>query len=84
MKVVDPFPDVPVGVTTAAAAAEAAGLHGALVAPALWELGVGAYELLKEEIRMNKDVLAVVKEEINNRKKRAGSPEMAESAAAFA
>ncbi|MFA5025812.1 MAG: hypothetical protein WC503_04865 [Candidatus Shapirobacteria bacterium] len=84
MKAIDPFKDVPVGITAAAGAAELAGVDGALVVPAVVQLGVGIVRLCGEAGRMGKDVYGVIKEEIESRTKKAGSPGMGAAAAAFA
>jgi len=84
MKAIDPFEDVPIGITSAAAAVELLGVEGAMVIPAVARLGIGAVKICKEGIAMGKDMYGVIKDEINNRTKKAGSPGMGAAAAVFA
>jgi len=84
VKTIDPFEDVPVGITAAAGAVELAGVDGAMVIPAVARLGIGAVRICKEGIAMGKDMYEIIKEEINNRTRKAKGPEISAAAAVFA
>ena len=84
LKLIDPFEGVPTEIVLAAAGAEIAGVPGALAILACAKLSLNMVERMVESGKMTADVGKVVIDEIKDRIKKAKSPEMVASAAAFA